>query len=213
MLMVAVSTGIVEAGGKGSGSVFQQISLDLVSGLHACGTAADENLAAGARCMANRAVNGVVVSRAFEFVAQSGRTLFGKSFRAVNRLSYVPSSRGGLDGHLDLALPLTFMGIKSPDSGAFFVQHGVTRWRDRDGSIRNDLRSGLVSRFIVGESGVNLVGLSALIQNNLERGHGRVVAGVDYSGIWGQGFFNLFMPITNWRPGQGGHGGKSPCRQ
>ena len=152
--------------------------------------------------MTNRAVNDVVMNRAFDFVAQSGRTLFGDNFRALNRLSYVPSSRGGLDGHLDFAFPLTFLGIKAPDTGAFFVQHGITRWRDREGALRNDLRSGLVSRFTVGESAVNLVGVSALIQNNLERGHGRVVTGVDYTGIWGRGSFNLFIPTTGWRPGR-----------
>lgn len=203
MLAVAASSGTVEAGEQAFSSAFQRVGLDLVSGLYTCGAAGNEDLAAGARCLANRAVNDVVMSRAFEFVANSGRALFGKNFRAVNRLSYVPSAQGGLDGHVDFALPLTLLGINGPDSGSFFVQQGITRWRDRDGELRNDLRTGLVSRFTVGESGVNLVGVSALIQNNLERGHGRVVAGVDYSGIWGRGSLNMFMPTTGWRPGQG----------
>jgi len=152
--------------------------------------------------MANRAVNDIAMSRAFNFVAKSGRALFGKNFRAVNRLSYVPSARGGLDGHLDFALPLTLMGFNGSDSGAFFMQQGITRWRDRNGALRNDLRSGLVSRFTIGESKVNFVGVSAFMQNNLERGHGRAVAGVDYAGIWGRGSFNMFMPTTGWRPGR-----------
>lgn len=202
ILAFATSAGAIETGDTTSSSVFQQIGLDLVSGLHTCGNGFSQGLATGTRCMASRAVNDIAMSRAFNFVAKSGRALFGKNFRAVNRLSYVPSAQGGLDGHLDFAFPLTVMGLNGPDSGAFFMQQGITRWRDRNGSLRNDLRSGLVSRFTIGESRANLVGVSAFMQNNLERGHGRVVAGVDYAGIWGRGSFNMFMPTTGWRPGQ-----------
>ena len=50
-----------------------------------------------------------------------------------------------------------------------------------------------------------VVGVSAWLQENLERGHQRVMAGLDYAGRWGSGSFSYFLPATEWRRARPGY--------
>ena len=47
--------------------------------------------------------------------------------------------------------------------------------------------------------------MSLNIQENLERGHTRVVTGLEYLDRWGQGSLSYYAPVTDWRPGRYGY--------
>ena len=89
---------------------------------------------------------------------------------------------------------------------SFFVQNGVTRWRDEHGFQRSDVRLGFVHRYALFEQpGDGVLGTSMFVQENLERGHARVVTGLEYLDRWGQGSLSYYMPVTDWRPGRYGY--------
>ena len=104
-------------------------------------------------------------------------------------------------------IPLSFSAVSflggneaDTDTGAFFLQHGLTRYSDDHGLLRNDLRYGAVHRFdLTDEPEANVLGVSAFLQQNLEYGHRALVTGLDYTGAWGRGTFNYFRPATDWR--------------
>ena len=164
-------------------------------------------LSSVAGCTANRALASML-GAAVNLVEDQGQTLFGEHFRIDNGLGL--SLYGtGLRGDLDALIP--FHSLSSPDhewsaERASFMQSGLTRWTDGRGFRRNDVRHGLVHRFAAPnglEDGI--YGIWAFFQHNLERGHERLVAGMDYSGRWGTGAVNYFKPTTDWRPGRSGY--------
>ena len=77
----------------------------------------------------------------------------------------------------------------------------MTRWVDSRGVVRNDFRLGLVRRLDLSgdEAAPGLLGVSAFVQQSLEFGHRRLVAGADYAGKWGRGSLSLFIPTTGWK--------------
>ena len=159
--------------------------------------------------MTGWAVDHLLLDAATRFAAKHGQALFGEHFRIVNDMSFSPfDSR--LSGGLDVVLPLassTLPGAAPSETGAFFLQQGVTRWVDNHGLDRNDFRFGAVRRFDLSEdvatSGV--LGVSAFVQHSREFRHTRLVAGGDYAGRWGRGSLNLFMPATGWRAARLGY--------
>ena len=91
-------------------------------------------------------------------------------------------------------------------TGALFLQWGLTRWTGDEGTRRDDMRWGVVRRVALSDApGADVLGVSALFQHGVERGHGRLVAGVDYAGAWGCGWLHHFTPTTGWRPGRFGY--------
>ena len=120
------------------------------------------------------------------------------------------STEGTVSGGLDVVLPLassTLSGAGPSETGAFFLQHGVTRWADSHGLDRNDLRLGLVRRFDLSDedAALGILGVSTFVQQSREFLHTRVIAGTDYSGNWGRGSLNLFIPTTGWKAAQAGY--------
>ena len=121
-------------------------------------------------------------------------------------MGFSPSD-GTLSGGLDVVLPLassTLSGAAPSDTGAFFLQQGVTRWVDVHGLDRNDFRFGAVRRFDLSDeaAALGILGVSAFVQQSREFQHTRLVAGSDYAGKWGRGSLNLFVPTTGWRAAQ-----------
>ena len=116
-------------------------------------------------------------------------------------------SRGGLAGSLDAVIPLhAFSSANNVETRAFFLQNGLTRWTDSHGLDRTDIRYGLVNRYAVpGWLGSGVLGASVFFQENLERGHQRVVTGFDYASRLGSSSLTYFMPTTGWRPGRPGY--------
>lgn len=165
----------------------------------ACGSAFQSGLDSGSDCLVEQLVNQLLVGSASRWANARGKQLFGQHFSLTNRLTY---TAGGLSGELDAVIPvMALAGGDSPNAGAFFLQHGVTRYTDAEGLPRNDVRYGAVRRFnLSGEPGANVLGVSTFYQENLEYGHGRMALGMDYGGNWGRGAFNYFMPTTDWVP-------------
>lgn len=181
----------------------------LTGAIH-CGNDFEQSARSGWGCLSGR-LGDLVVEQTANFVNEQGRALFGPDFRFVQGLSWSPYGEG-LNGNVDTVLPVASFSAK-PDSGpavvnsgAFFFQQGATRWTDDRGRRRNDLRYGAAYRFsLLGEPGANVFGLSTLVQENVERGHRRVVAGIDYAGLWGRAWLQQFVPVTDWRPSRFGY--------
>ena len=156
-------------------------------------------------------VNGILLDQTTQYANAYGKRLFGEHFSLANRMTYSQLG-GGFSGEVDAVVPLSaFAGFAGfggqedgADTGAFFLQQGVTSWTDSQGLRRYDMRYGVVRRFNVSdEPGANVVGLSTFFQQNLEYGHGRLVSGFDYDGAWGRSTFNYFLPTTGWRDSRG----------
>ena len=83
----------------------------------------------------------------------------------------------------------------------------MTRWVDVHGLDRNDFRFGAVRRFDLSDEATTsgLLGVSAFVQQSHEFQHTRLVAGSDYTGKWGRGSLNLFVPTTGWRAAETGY--------
>ena len=144
---------------------------------------------------------------ALQFVEEHGKAQFGEHFHIDRRLGLTASS-GTLSADLDVVVPLTALSSVEDDVTArsFFVQNGVTRWRDEHGFQRSDVRLGLVHRYALHEEpGDGVLGTSMFVQENLERGHTRVVTGLEYLDRWGQGSLSYYMPVTDWVPGRYGY--------
>ena len=160
-----------------------------------CGPAFGAGSTSGLRCL-KHSVDEAVADYAAHLIEQQGQTLFGNNFRVVHRLSWSPFS-SGTSRNLDTVIPLSFSsGDAAPRIGktALFLQQGVTRWQDSSGFTRNDIRSGVTHRFALSDEGENILGISALYQENIERGHKRLVMTLDYAGRYGTGRFQHFVP-------------------
>ena len=144
---------------------------------------------------------------ALQFVEAHGKARFGEHFHIDRRLGLTASS-GTLSADLDVVVPLAALSSVEEDATArsFFMQNGVTRWRDEHGFQRSDMRIGFVHRYALHEEpGDGVLGTSMFVQENLERGHTRVVTGLEYLDRWGQGALSYYMPVTAWRPGRHGY--------
>ena len=156
-------------------------------------------------------VKGQAISRLFDaaiqYFDQHGKALFGEHFRLDHRVDF-STSGGGLRGDLDAVIPVNSFTSISDDrvTRATFFQNGLSRWWDEYGFQRTDARFGIVHRMSVSEQfGAGVFGTSVFLQENLERGHERIVTGLDYSGGWGRGSLSYFMPLTDWRTGRFGY--------
>ena len=144
---------------------------------------------------------------ALQFVEAHGKAQLGEYFHIDRRLGLTASS-GTLSADLDVVLPLTALSSVEDDvvARSFFVQNGVTRWRDAHGFQRSDVRLGFVHRYALHEEpGDGVLGTSMFVQENMERGHTRVVTGLEYLDRWGQGSLSYYMPVTDWVPGRHGY--------
>lgn len=179
----------------------------LLSGALACGNAFEGGISSGYRCFMEQMVNGILLDKTTQYANAYGKRLFGEHFSLANRFTYSQMG-GGFSGEADAVVPLAalagftgFIGMEDgADAGVLFFQQGVTSWTDSQGLRRYDMRYGVVRRFNVSdEPGANVFGLSSFFQQNMEYGHGRIVSGFDYNGVWGRSTFNYFLPTTGWR--------------
>ena len=176
-----------------------------------CLTAFSEDLTDGPRCLGDR-VGRLLVDEATRFMTEQGRGVFGEHFRLVHRISWSPLGQG-LAGELDAVIPLSFRGgaLTGAESDAFhgrafFLQQGVTRWTDEHGFRRHDVRLGTAFRFTLPRfAGEGVLGTMALMQENVERGHQRLVLGTDYAGRWGHASLQHYIPTTDWRAARSGY--------
>lgn len=182
-------------------------------GLQACASSAagatePEDAFSGVAACATDRVLSDLLGETVALTEEQGQVLFGENFRIVNRLGFSAFGHG-MRGDVDAVLPLNALSSVTAEGDierALFVQSGLTRWTDGQGFRRNDVRHGLVYRFVASDGpGDGIFGTWSFVQHNLERGHERLVAGVDYAGEWGSGALNYFHPLTDWLPGRPGH--------
>ena len=141
-----------------------------------------------------------------QFVELHGKKQFGEHFHIERQLGFAAST-GTFNADLDVVMPLT--ALSSTTDGvttrAIFLQNGITRWRDGYGLQRSDMRLGIVHRFApYGQLGDGVLGTSVFLQEDLERGHARMVTGIEYLDRWGRGSLNHYAPLTGWRDGRDG---------
>ena len=178
-----------------------------------CGSALEgsgwEAASNGLHCLSGE-LGGVVMDGLALVAEEQGRRVFGENFRIVHRLSWSPYGDGsGVAGNLDAIVPLNFtagLSETGAEESALFLQQGFTRWRDQDGFRRTDARYGAAYRFTLSDGpDADVLGFSTVVQQNVERGHGRLVTGLDYAGRRGGGWLQHFTPVTDWRPGRRGY--------
>ena len=173
-----------------------------------CGTAGNESMSEGARCLLGNGLD-FLLGESMRLAGEYGGKAFGQQFRVAGSPAFSQDSGGaGLTGDLDIVMP--FAGgepsaADGPSGSALFLQQGVTRWRDGSGSPRNDLRYGLVYRFRVSDRpDADILGLSVLQLHNAEQQHRVLVSGIDYSGRLGSGSLRHLSPATGWRSNRQG---------
>ena len=211
VLVAVLALGVLPAHADGfsAQSAVDGPAVSLLSGVQACEPTFLDGLPEGSQCMAGWAVNHLLLDTATRFAAEQGEALFGEHFRIVSSMGFSPSG-GALSGGLDVVLPLassTLPGATPSETGAFFLQQGVTRWVDDRGLGRTDFRFGAVRRFDLSDAAeaFGVLGVSAFVQQSREYHHTRLVAGSDYAGKWGRGSLNLFIPTTGWKAAHTGY--------
>ncbi len=188
-------------------SVYQSLGVN-ASALEGCvsaGADLDNAISGTTDCVKDKAVVGLLGS-VVTALDQRGKTLFGEHFHIDHRLGY--SSTGGIGGDLDAVFPInTFTSVAGNRvTRALFLQNGVSTWTDEHGYKRNDMRVGMVHRIAVSEQpDAGVFGTSVFFQENIEREHGRMVLGLDYTDQWGRGAVRYFMRTTDWRSGRLGY--------
>ena len=206
--------------------------------LSACSTAINESDQEGRDCLRygfQDYYTNQTISLGFGQAEKVGQSIISEHFQIKNRLNYRSNNDVGVQGDLDIVLPLVDRevdiaagfdrnseegkekrqkALKNANSFAsgvstqsnLFVQQGVTRWQDDQGTQRNDMRWGLVYRFNLSPvAGENILGFATFVQQNAERGHNRVVSRYDYNGKWGQSWVNYYRPTTSWVDGRDGY--------
>ena len=165
-----------------------------------CESAFNQSESIGARCFADQAINQLLI-KSSQQAEIYGKRVFGPHFQIQNRFNF-SSTDGQLIGHIDAVVPFSFselQGTKNGTKSAFFMQQGVTRWRDESYNLRNDQRTGFVFRFQPFDALNNdIFGISAFYQSNLDIGHQVFVSRFDYAGRWGTSTLTHFTPMSGW---------------
>ena len=165
---------------------------------------AESGLTPVSDCIADRVFSSLA-DGAIQLMEDYGKTRFGEHFHIDRRLGLIAST-GTLTADLDVVFPLASTSLENDlVTRSVFLQQGITRWRDDQGFQRSDTRIGAVHRSLLGgKSDGGIFGTSVFVQENLERGHARMVSGFEYLGGWGQGTLNYYQPLTGWRSGRRG---------
>ena len=167
-----------------------------------CQAVLNESTKSATQCFLGDGINHLL-DRSIDFANNQGKETIGEHFQITSRLNWSSvAGNMGISGDLDIVAPLSFAaGNKtSYTASSFFLQQGITRWRDQSGAIRNDLRHGVAHRFrLSGEPDSDIVGVSAFYLHSAEYQHEVFVLGLDYAGGWGTGAFRYFAPTTGWR--------------
>lgn len=160
----------------------------------------NQDFSATTDCLLDRSLSSLL-NVTEEMLNKRGKTVFGEGFHIDSSFGYSFSSRGGVQGDINMVLPVySFAGADdSAAAHSVFLQNGLTRWMDDYGTLHNDVRTGIVYRTALKRERVNVFGISAFLQENLERKHQRFVMGFDYVGAWGAASLSYFKPMTSWQ--------------
>ena len=139
----------------------------------------------------------IVVETIENALRQGGLALLGEGFQLDSSLSYHSGDNEGIEGNLDVVIPLWNGGRH-----AIFTQPGLVFWKGLEGEKRFDGNLGLVYR---AELTRNLIaGASIFYDHDFEIGHSRVSGGLDLQ----SGFFrfgaNYYHPLSEVEDGREG---------
>ena len=139
----------------------------------------------------------IVIQTMENALRQGGLALLGEGFQLDSSLSYHSGDNEGIEGDLDVVVPLWNGGRH-----AIFTQPGFVFWKGLEGEERFDGNIGLVYR---AELTRNLIaGASVFYDHDFEIGHSRVSGGLDLQ----SGFFrfgaNYYHPLSEVEDGREG---------
>ena len=128
---------------------------------------------------------------------QGGLALLGEGFQLDSSLSYHSGDNEGIEGDLDVVIPLWNGGRH-----AIFTQPGFVFWKGLEGEKRIDGNFGLVYR---GELTRNLIaGASVFYDHDFQIGHSRVGGGLDLQGGYFRLGANYYHPLSEEEDGREG---------
>ena len=139
----------------------------------------------------------IVIQTIEDALRQGGLALLGEGFQLDSSLVYHSGDNEGIEGDLDVVVPLWNGGRH-----AIFTQPGFVFWKGIEGEERFDGNIGLVYR---AELTRNLIaGASVFYDHDFEIGHSRVSGGIDLQ----SGFFrfgaNYYHPLSEVEDGREG---------
>ncbi|MCY4052540.1 MAG: inverse autotransporter beta domain-containing protein, partial [Hyphomicrobiales bacterium] len=139
----------------------------------------------------------IVVETIENALRQGGLALLGEGFQLDSSLSYHSGDNEGIEGDLDVVIPLWNGGRH-----AIFTQPGFVFWKGLEGEERFDGNIGLVYRAELTRG--LIAGASIFYDQDFEIGHSRVSGGLDLQ----SGFFrfgaNYYHPLSEIEDGREG---------
>ena len=139
----------------------------------------------------------IVVETIENALRQGGLALLGEGFQLDSSLSYHSGDNEGIEGDLDVVVPLWNGGRH-----AIFTQPGFVFWKGLEGEERFDGNIGLVYRAELTRG--LIAGASIFYDQDFEIGHSRVSGGLDLQ----SGFFrfgaNYYHPLSEVEDGREG---------
>ena len=139
----------------------------------------------------------IVIQTLENALRQGGLALLGEGFQLDSSLSYHSGDNEGIEGDLDVVIPLWNGGRH-----AIFTQPGFVFWKGLEGEKRFDGNIGLVYRAELTRG--LIAGASIFYDQDFEIGHSRVSGGLDLQ----SGFFrfgaNYYHPLSEVEDGREG---------
>ena len=139
----------------------------------------------------------IVVETIENALRQGGLALLGEGFQLDSSLSYHSGDNEGIEGDLDVVVPLWNGGRH-----AIFTQPGFVFWKGLEGEERFDGNIGLVYRAELTRG--LIAGASIFYDHDFQIGHSRVSGGLDLQ----SGFFrfgaNYYHPLSEVEDGREG---------
>ena len=139
----------------------------------------------------------IVVETIENALRQGGLALLGEGFQFDSSLSYHSGDNEGIEGDLDVVVPLWNGGRH-----AIFTQPGFVFWKGLEGEERFDGNIGLVYR---AELTRNLIaGASVFYDHDFQIGHSRVSGGLDLQSGYLRFGANYYHPLSEVEDGREG---------
>ena len=139
----------------------------------------------------------IVVETIENALRQGGLALLGEGFQLDSSLSYHSGDNEGIEGDLDVVVPLWNGGRH-----AIFTQPGFVFWKGLEGEERFDGNIGLVYRAELTRG--LIAGASVFYDHDFQIGHSRVSGGLDLQSGYFRFGANYYHPLSEVEDGREG---------
>ena len=139
----------------------------------------------------------IVVETIENALRQGGLALLGEGFQLDSSLSYHSGDNEGIEGDLDVVIPLWNGGRH-----AIFTQPGLVFWKGLEGEERFDGNIGLVYRAELTRGFI--AGASIFYDHDFQIGHSRVSGGLDLQSGYFRFGANYYHPLSEVEDGREG---------